>query len=271
MNRHDTWAAGDIPGDKYDTARYYDYLLGGFHNFEIDRKIGDMLIEACPDVRLGALVNRAFLRRAVKFLCQQGVEQFLDIGSGIPTSGNVHEVAQRINPSARVVYVDIDPIAVIHSQAILKDNPNATAIQEDIQDITQILENPSFTKLIDLARPLGVFMVAVLHFVKDDGQLLKILRTLNASLVAGSFLVISHYTDEDVPIETLEQIRKVTAGVGSAAVSRGFAKVASLFAGYELIEPGVVRVPLWRPEGPEDVLLEQPERAMGYCGIGRML
>jgi len=269
MTENDKWAIADVPADKLNIARYYDYLLGGYHNFEIDRRVGDMVINACPDIRLGALANRAFLRRAVKFLCQQGIDQFLDIGSGIPTSGNVHEVAQRINPSAHIVYVDIDPIAVIHSQAILKDNPNAAIIQEDIHNIEAILKHPSFTGLIDLHRPLGVFMVSVLHFVKDDGQLLEILRILKTRLVPGSYLVVSHYSEEDAPSETVAQINKLSAGAGSPSVSRNFIEVSRLFAGYELVEPGVVRIPLWRPEGPEDVLLEQPERAMGFSGIGR--
>src|SRR5512137_1098497 len=132
MTNTEHWTSSETTIEQYNSARYYDYLLGGFHNFAVDRKVGDMVIKACPDVRLAALANRAFLRRAVKFLCGQGIDQFLDIGSGIPTSGNVHEVAQKINPSARIVYVDIDPIAVIHSQAILRDNPKASIIQEDI-------------------------------------------------------------------------------------------------------------------------------------------
>lgn len=269
MTENDKWALADVPTEKLNIARYYDYLLGGYHNFEIDRRVGDMVINTCPDVRLGALANRAFLRRSVKFLCQQGIDQYLDIGSGIPTSGNVHEIAQRINPSAHIVYVDIDPIAVIHSQAILKDNPNAAVIQEDIHNIEAILKHPSFTGLIDLHRPLGVFMVSVLHFVKDDGQLLEILRILKTSLVPGSYLVVSHYSEEGAPSETVAQINKLSAGAGSPSVSRNLTEVSRLFDGYELVEPGVVRIPLWHPEGPDDILMEQPERALGFVGIGR--
>src|SRR5512137_2019304 len=165
MTNTEDWTFDDTSMGQHNTARYYDYLLGGFHNFAVDRKVGDMVIKVCPDIRLGALANRAFLRRAVKFLCQQGVDQFLDLGSGIPTSGNVHEVAQKINPAARIVYVDHDPVAVIHSQAILKDNPNASTIQEDIRNMEKILEHPNFTALIDLHRPVGVLMLSVLHFI----------------------------------------------------------------------------------------------------------
>src|SRR5512137_2643053 len=178
MTNTEDWTFDDTSMGQHNTARYYDYLLGGFHNFAVDRKVGDMVIKACPDIRLAALANRAFLRRAVKFLCQQGIDQFLDIGSGIPTSGNVHEVAQKINPAAHIVYVDIDPIAVIHSQAILKDNPNAAIIQEDIHNVEKILDHPTFTKLSDLRRPFGVLLVSVLHFVIDEGQLQRILTAL---------------------------------------------------------------------------------------------
>ncbi|MGA2489011.1 MAG: SAM-dependent methyltransferase [Anaerolineales bacterium] len=259
----------DATIDQYNTARYYDYLLGGFHNFAVDRKVGDLVIKACPDIRLGALANRAFLRRAVKFLCQEGIDQFLDIGSGIPTSGNVHDVAQRINPSACVVYVDIDPIAVLHSQAILKDDPNASTIQEDVHNIEKILEHPSFTALIDLHKPLGVLMLSVLHFVKDEEHLQRILRVLKDSLASGSYLVISHYSLEGAPRETKAQLDRLSTGAGSLSVSRTLEETSRLFDGFELVEPGVVRLPLWRPESPEDLLVDQPERALATAGVGR--
>ena len=254
---------------QHNSARYYDYLLGGFHNFAVDRKVGDMVIKACPDIRLGALANRAFLRRAVKFLCQQGIDQFLDIGSGIPTSGNVHEVAQRINPAAHIVYVDIDPIAVLHSQAILKDNPYASTIQEDIHNIERILEHPSFSALINLHRPLGVLMLSVLHFVKDEQHLQRILHVLKSSLASASYVVISHYSLEGAPSETIAQLERISAGTGSTSVSRSLAEITRLFDGFELVEPGVVRLPLWRPESSEDLLVDQPERALAIAGVGR--
>jgi len=269
MPNTEDWTSSETKIEQYNSSRYYDYLLGGFHNFAVDRKIGDLVIKACPDVRLGALANRAFLRRAVKFLCQQGIDQFLDIGSGIPTSGNVHEIAQKNNPSAHVVYVDIDPIAVIHSQAILKDNPNATIIQEDIHNIEKILEHPSFTALIDLHRPLGVLMLSVLHFVKDEDDLKRILRVLMDSLVSGSYIVISHYSAEGAPIETIAQLGRLATGASSPSVSRTLAETSRLFDGFELVEPGVVRVSLWRPECSEDFLIDRPERTMAFAGVGR--
>ena len=269
MPKTDDWAPVEAPTDKPNSARYYDYLLGGFHNFAVDRNLGDLVIKACPDIRLGALANRAFLRRAVKFLSREGLDQFLDIGSGIPTSGNVHEVAQKVNPSARVGYVDIDPIAVIHSQAILKNNQNAAIIQEDIRNIEKILEHPSFTKLIDLHRPLGVLMLSVLHFVLEEEKLQSILRVLHGSLAPGSYIVISHYSLEGAPAETIAQLDRLGASAASPSVSRTQVETSRLFAGFELVEPGVVYGPLWHPESPEDLLLHQPERSLAFVGVGR--
>jgi S-adenosyl methyltransferase len=265
---NEDWSAVDASMEQYNSARYYDYLLGGYHNFAVDRKVGDLVINICPDIRLGALANRAFLRRAVKFLCQQGIDQFLDIGSGIPTAGNVHEVAQKVNPAARVVYVDIDPIAVIHSQALLKNNPNAATIQEDIHNIDKILAHPSFTALIDLHRPLGVLLLSILHYVKDDTRLQRILKGLHGSLAAGSYIAISHYTVEGASAETIAQINRLAAGAGSPTVSRTQAEISRLLAGFELVEPGVVYIPRWHPECAEDLFFDQPERSMAFAGMG---
>jgi hypothetical protein len=269
MPKTDDLSLPEGPSERANPARYYDYLLGGYHNFAADRKLGDQVISIFPDIRLGALANRAFLRRAVKFLCQQGIDQFLDMGSGIPTSGNVHEVAQKINPAAHVVYVDIDPVAVIHSQSILKGNPNASIIQEDIHNIEKILEHPTFTALIDLHRPLGVLMLSVLHFVIDEGQLVSLLGILKDRLASGSFMAISHYCLEGAPSETIAQLRRLYGSTTSSAVSRTIAEMSHMFDGFELLDPGVVRVQLWRPENPEDVLIVQPERTLAISGVGR--
>src|SRR5918911_1136740 len=164
------WISSDIPLDKPSAARMYDYYLGGSHNFELDRKMAEQAIALWPDLPLIMQTNRAFLRRAVNYLVSQGVEQFLDIGSGIPTVGNVHEVAQLANPSARVVYVDIDPITVAHSQAILQDVANVATIQADVRRPEQILGHPATRRLLDFERPMAVLLVALLHFIPDDAE-----------------------------------------------------------------------------------------------------
>ncbi len=154
----------DIPS----VARMYDYFLGGYHNFAADRQAAERVLAQFPDTRFIAQANRAFLRRAVTFLGEQGIAQFLDIGSGILTVGNVHEIVQAGNPNARVVYVDSDPVAVIHSETILADNPNAAAVRADARQPEAILAHPEVRRLLDPARPLAVLLVALLHFVTDD-------------------------------------------------------------------------------------------------------
>jgi hypothetical protein len=269
MAKPEDWSSLETPADRPNTARYYDYLLGGYHNFAVDRKLGDQVIQIFPDIRLGALANRAFLRRVVKFLSQQGIDQFLDIGSGIPTSGNVHEVAQKINPATHVVYVDIDPVAVIHSRAILNDNPNADIIQEDIHNIEKILEHPTFKRLIDLRKPLGMLLLSILHFVIDEKELQRILGVIKANLAPGSYMAVSHYCTENAPAETIAQLSRLNSNTSTPAVGRTIAETTRLFEGFELLEPGVVTVQLWRPENPEDVHIVQPERTLAIGGVGR--
>ena len=263
-----TWVPDEIPLDRPSAARIYDYFLGGYHNFEIDRVAAERLMEVAPVVRLSSWVNRAFLRRCVRFLVGQGIDQFLDVGSGIPTVGNVHQVAQELNPAARIVYVDIDPIAVAHSRAILQDNPNATAIRGDAREPDQILQHAEVRRLLDFSKPAAVLFLAVLQLVPDDDQAYHAVRTLCDALIPGSYLAISHPTSEDAPPELLQQINKLTTAAPTVYQYRPHAKIRRLFDGLELVDPGLVHTPLWRPEGPDDVLLDQPERAFCLAGVG---
>jgi hypothetical protein len=221
-----------------------------------------------PDVSVGAQANRAFLRRAARYLAAAGVRQFLDIGSGIPTLGNVHEIAQQAAPDSRVVYVDIDPVAVAHSQQILAGNPNAAVIQEDLRRPELILSHPDVRRLIDFSEPVAVLLVAVLHFISDEDDPAAILATLREATAPGSYLVLSHGSAES---------RKPEEAVGGAAVYqrtaspltlRDRARLRELFAGYELIDPGVVWAPLWHPDSPEEVG-EHPELTAIIGGVGR--
>ena len=260
-----TWAPDNVPLDKPSPARMYDYFLGGYHNFEIDRKAADQATSIYPDFPLVMRVNRAFLRRAVRYLAGQGIEQFLDIGSGIPTVGNVHEVAQRIAPDARVAYVDIDPIAVSHARALLADNPGAVALHGNLREPDRILADPALRELFDLDQPVAVLLLAVLHFVADANRPDEIIGTLRDALAPGSYLVISHGTDEGRSTEALEQVYRNTV---TPLAMRDRAQVRALFAGFELLEPGVVWAPQWHPDQPEDVGT-QPERSGSYVGVGR--
>jgi SAM-dependent methyltransferase len=268
MQRPD-WAPDTIDIERPSVARMYDYYLGGSHNFAADRVAARAMVEAVPEAPLMAQANRAFLRRVVQFLAESGVRQFLDIGSGIPTVGNVHEIAQRIDPRCRVVYVDIDPVAVAHSREILAGNDRATVIQEDLRRPAEILAHPEVTRLLDFDRPVAVMIVAVLHFVSDADRPEEILRTLRATLAPGSYLVMSQASDDDRG-ETGEraEAERVYRRTDNQLWIRGRAELSALFAGFELVDPGVVWVPQWRPESPEQA--EDAAKAVFIGGVGRL-
>lgn len=263
------WERSDIDLNKASAARIYDYLLGGYHNFEIDRETIEKSILVNPNVRPAAIANRSFLRRAVNFLLDQGIDQFLDIGTGIPTVGNVHEIVQNANPEAHVVYVDIDPVAVAHSRSILQGNSRVVAIQGDARKPKELLENPELQALLDFSRPVGVLLVAVLHFVPEDDLAYNSIYTLRDALPSGSYIVISHSTYENAPPDVYEKIVKIGNQVSLTFKHRTLAEMKRFFEGLELIDPGVVYVPLWRPETPDDTFLNEPERAVNYGGVGR--
>ncbi len=245
-------------------ARMYDYYLGGLHNFAADRELAEQALAAMPDGRLLAQANRAFLRRAVGYLAGAGVDQFLDLGSGIPTRGNAHEIAQRVNPAARIAYVDVDPVAVAHARLILEDNPRALAVQEDLRFPDRVFGHPEVAALLDLDRPVAVLLFAVLHFVPDADDPAGLLAALMAPLVPGSYLAISHGTDEGRATEELSRVYRRTA---TPLTMRDRSAVTALFGDLELIEPGVVWAPQWRPA--EDEPADHPERAGSYVGVAR--
>jgi SAM-dependent methyltransferase len=248
-------------------ARIYDYLLGGSLNFAADRVAAHQLIAMVPDVPVVAQANRAFLRRAVRFLCDVGVRQFLDIGSGVPTRGNVHEIVQGIAPESRVVYVDIDPVAVSHSQQILVGNDRTTTIQEDARHPERILDHPNLRGLLNLTRPVAVLMVSVLHFIADSDDPAGILGRLRDAVVPGSYLVLSHVTLSG----QLDGTPGVTPNNGPSdtfAQPRSRAEVEWFFAGFELVEPGLVPVEQWRPEAPGKFDESKALLCM-HAGVGR--
>jgi hypothetical protein len=255
--------------DKPSAARIYDYLLGGFHNFEIDRTAAEQALQVLPDVRLTAQANRAFLRRVVNFLVERGIDQFLDIGSGIPTAGNVHEVAQAGNPAARVVYVDIDPVAVSHSRSILQDNPDASVIQADARRTEQVLHHPEVRRLLDFSRPAAVLLISVLHLIADDEEAYHVVRSLRDAVAPGSYIAIAHGTYEGSPPEVSRRLREIGARTTTPTKSRSRRAIERFFDGLELVEPGLVFVPIWRPEGPDDVFLNEPERSRNLGGVAR--
>jgi hypothetical protein len=260
----------DLGEDIPNPARMYDYFLGGHHNFAADRAAGERVRAVYPDVMHAAQANRAFLRRVVRFMRAQGIDQFLDLGSGIPTAGNVHEVAQQDHPAARVVYVDMEPVAVIHSTTILEGNANATIIEADARQPEQIFAHPTVQHFLDFTRPVGVLMLALLHFIVDDQAAQALVQRYRAALASGSYIAISHASLEEVPPAVVTQFEQVYSRSTTPVKTRVRAAVAPLFANLELVDPGIVYVPLWHPEGPRDIFLDQPARSINLGGVGRV-
>jgi SAM-dependent methyltransferase len=267
MPQEDTPMSSDI--DKPNPARMYDYFLDGTHNFEADRQAAERIIAMYPDAKLSTQANRAFLRRAVTFLCEQGIMQFIDIGSGIPTAGNVHEIAQSLHPDAHVVYVDIDPVAVAYGQHLLADSENTITIEGDIRQPDEILNHADVRRLIDFTQPVGVLMVALLHFVLNDNEARQAVQQIYRALPAGSYVVISHITHEYLAPDVRAKSEAIYARSTNPSKLRSREEIADMLSGLELIEPGLVLVPLWRPDGPNDALLDRPEAAMFLGSVGR--
>jgi SAM-dependent methyltransferase len=230
-------------------ARVYDYWLGGHDNFAVDRAAALAVSEVAPEARLMAVENRGFLRRAVRYLAAEaGITQFLDIGTGLPTQGNVHQVAQAVSPAARVVYVDNDPMVLAHSRA-LKTGGNTVVIEADLRDPRAILDHPGTRELIDFGQPLVVLLVAVLHFIGDDDDPPAIVAAIRDALPPGSYLVLSHVTG-DIRRESAVHAAVHYKRVASGATLRSREEIVRFFDGLELMEPGVVQVPYWRPDEP---------------------
>jgi trans-aconitate methyltransferase len=245
----------------------YDYFLGGFHNFAADRELAEQAIAVWPQVPAIARANRAFLGRAVAHLVESGVRQFLDLGSGVPTAGNVHEIAQRQAPDARVVYVDVEPVAVAHSREILQGNPNAAVVHADLRQPQSVLAAPEVKELLDPTVPTALLMVAVLHFVPDSDGAAAAIRTYREALGPGSWVAISHGTDEVLPKTVSDQVSGLYRRTSSQAVSRTRAEVTALIDGYDLLDPGLVMVEQWQPGVA--IKVDDPARYPVWAGIGR--
>jgi hypothetical protein len=262
--------AGPSPDvERPSPARMYDYFLGGSHNFAVDRRAAEAARRAYPRIAAGMRANRSFLRRVVRHLVASGIDQFLDLGSGIPTVGNVHEIAQRANPDARVVYVDNEAIAVAHSRSILEGNDRAIAIQADLRDPEAVLGNPQVRDLLDFTRPVAVLLVAVLHFVPDSDDPAGIVAAYRDAIPQGSYVAISHGSTEGLPVAASSGVGGVTAVYDRSTnpiTLRSREEIAALFAGLDVVEPGVVHVLRWRPDRDDE---EFDEWISGFVGLGR--
>jgi hypothetical protein len=257
-------------------ARIYDFFLDGLHNFPADREAAAQVVAKMPAAPAMAKANRAFLRRGVRFLADAGVRQFLDLGSGMPTQGPVHQIAQRIAPDSRVVYVDIDPIAVSESLELLAGNERATAIHADMRQPGDVLGHPQVRKMLDFDEPVALLLCAVLHFVPDDEVAYGLVDRFRDALAPGSYILVSHGANEGAAatVTTAEhdQVQQVY-GQRTATPAGGRTRegVARFFGAAELVEPGIVWAPQWRP-GPEDPrdFADDPRRSCIWAGIGRL-
>jgi S-adenosyl methyltransferase len=259
----------DINTDVAHPARVYDYWLGGKDNFPADRALAEMMIQAIPNMRGLAAANRAFLRRAVRYLAAEaGVRQFLDIGTGIPTSPNVHEVAQEAAPGTRVVYVDNDPIVLAHARALLtsQDAGETAFIMADLREPKSILDHPTLAATLDLSQPVAVMLVAVLMYFRDtdDPNPFEMVATLMEPMPSGSYLAVTHPTPDFNPEETAHAVAAAEAA-GITLVPRGRAEIARFFGGLDVVDPGVAPVLSWRPDEPPD----DPRSAYYWAGVAR--
>ncbi|MGW6873575.1 SAM-dependent methyltransferase [Streptomyces xanthophaeus] len=269
------WAPPGIDISVPSVSRIYDYYLGGSHNFEVDRQAARRAMEFIPGLPKIMQANRAFMRRAVRYAVGEGVTQFLDIGSGIPTFGNVHEIARAASPEARVVYVDHDPVAVAHSQAVLGGDDRTGVVAADLRKPQEILKSPEVQQLLDLDRPVALLLVAVLHFLEDADEPYAAVAELRDALAPGSLLILTHASYEGIPLTQEEASGTVGVyrDIRNPLVMRSGEEVSRFFDGFELLEPGLVSMPDWRPDGPEAAddgeTQEDPYAFSGFGGVGR--
>ncbi|WP_030171312.1 SAM-dependent methyltransferase [Spirillospora albida] len=240
-----------IDPDTPNVARMYDYVLGGKDNFAADRELAQHLIASIPDGVEALRANRRFLGRAVSHVAEQGIDQFIDLGAGLPNQGNVHEIAQRHHPDARVVYVDIDPVVIVHARALLASDQRTAAVQADMRDPGTVLASDAVARLIDFDRPVGVIFNAMLHFITDAEDPAGIVAAFTDRMAPGSHLVLSHSTLDDRPADQVQIIEAAYRNASAPMVFRDHDRVLRLFNGLELVDPGLVKVNRWHPDAEE--------------------
>lgn len=262
QDRQDRWKALGIRPDIPHPARVYDYLLGGKDNFAADREAAEMSLKISPEMLDSARANRRFMVRAVRFLRDSGISQYLDVGAGLPTSPNTHEIAQHGGSGARVVYVDNDPVVFLHAESLMADNENTGVVRADLREVDEVLAAAG--ALLDFSRPVGLLFVACLHNIPDADDPAGIVARYLAALAPGSYLVISHVTDEIDP-DRMHAITQGYAERGTVFVGRGKAAIQRMFNSWDIVDPGVVLASYWRPEA--DHPDHNADRVWAYCGV----
>ncbi|WP_405739386.1 SAM-dependent methyltransferase [Streptomyces sp. NBC_01525] len=271
MSDH-TASGVDLRLDRAHSARIYDYFLGGKTNFLADRMAAGSVLGVFPAALVAARINREFMHRATRFLAEAGIRQFLDIGTGIPTSPNLHEIAQSVAPDARVVYTDNDPIVLAHAAALLQSTPEGRTayVQADAHDPGGIMAAPPLLEALDLTRPVGLSLNALMHFVTDDGRgrAHAIVDTLKDAVPSGSTLAMTHATPDFAP-EAMRGIIEIYADAGTELQFRSRTEFARFFDGWELLDPGITLSHQWRPDRPEDATHVTDAEAACYAAIAR--
>jgi hypothetical protein len=259
------YAPPELDISKPSVARVYDAILGGKDNFAVDRAVAEQAMKAAGDGGRGARLNRAALGRAVRFMADAGVTQFLDLGSGLPTAQNTHQIAQAASPGARVVYVDNDPSVYIHGEALLADDKSTRVLLGDVREPDKLLSMPQVRDFLDFGRPIGLILNAVIHHVLDAEDPYGIVESYKRALVPGSYVQLTHFADESDEAKANEAVLKQALGRGQV---RSRAEITRFFAGLDIVEPGVVFMPLWRPDAPVAEPLE-PGSTLMLTGVGR--
>lgn len=260
-----SWVPDEVNAERPNPARMYDYYLGGAHNFAADRSLAEQAMSVQPGLARAARCNRRFLGRFVRYSVQAGIDQFLDLGSGIPTAGNVHQVAQQQNPAARVAYVDNESVAVAHSAELLADNPHASITQADLRDVEVVLSAPGVTELLDFSRPIALLTMAVMHFIPDSEAPWDLLNRYRQILAPGSTVALSHCTTEGMPGEWRE-LEEVYKSSTMPVYPRTKAELERFFVGMTMVEPGIVDAVAWRPDEGE----QETERSGFYAAGARV-
>jgi hypothetical protein len=263
-----TTVIGDFDPSRPHIARVYDHLLGGKDNFAADRTVGDQIIASLPAVQFGVRAQRAVLGRVVRFLVgEAGIRQLIDIGSGLPTAENVHEIAQRLDPATRVVYVDNDPIVLAHAEALLTDNAATIVVGGDLLRPADILGHQDVRRHLDFDQPIGLLLCGILHYILDSEHPVELLEALYRELPSGSYVFIHHLLDSGDP-EVADVQAAMQRGLGRGQF-RTWAQIRSLFNGLDLVEPGLVLVPDWRPDPGDPSASDHPVLRLGCVGVGR--
>lgn len=256
-------APAGIDVTRPNVARIYDYWLGGKDNFPADRAAAEKIAAVIPDVYDQCVANRKFLRRAVQFLAESGVRQFIDVGTGLPTQGQAHHVAGELDSDARVIYVDNDPVVLAHARALLQDTDKVTVIEADLRDPDRILQHPETRASIDFDQPVALLLVAIVHFVPDGRAATEIIARFRDAMAPGSYLAMSHVTADHRSEEDKKRVIEVYSQATAPMTPRTRAEVAGFFDGFDLVGPGIVDVRVWGTES------ESPDDTVIYAALGR--